>query len=200
MPREHVTATKRATLAAAGLLSILLLACIIPSSLSPKQPTPEPSPTARAVNPPTATPTTAPLPNGTVTVSKISEQDMNDWLKAQQPQLGDGLEAQDLQVKIQSTGLLFSANVRVAQLQNALVPIQILARPAVSNGHVDVNVLDVQLGGSYASFSALLKPLVTTGLAQAFDADSFLAKRGVRITSIDLQDGYLLVTTQPTGS
>ena len=124
---------------------------------------------------------------------------MNEWLGGFQTHLGEGVNCKDLHITIRTSGILISGSVQVAQLQNAEIPMEIEMRPLVDGQRVNFEVIDVRLGGPYGTLSSLVKPLVTSGIAHTFDANRFLAEQGVRVTQVELQDGYVIVTTEPVG-
>jgi len=196
MRREHKLMPLGMVLLALGALSFPLLACIFPSFLARTSQERAAGPTL----PPTSTiaPTATPQP-GTpaATVSRISEQDMNQWLQGAATHLGEEIECQDLQAKIQREGIVLSAKVRLARLADAQVPMDVELRPVVHDGGVSLEVLDVRLGEPYASLSSLIKPLVVSGISESIDANKFLADQGVRVLNIELQDGYMIVTSVP---
>jgi len=182
---------------AVGLAGALLLACVIPI-LSPATPTPLPTPT---IPPTLALPTPAQpaapavgTPGAEVT---ISEQEANRWLQGMQTHLGEGIDLSDTSVKIHSTGITVTGKAQVAQLQGALIPVEIVLQPVVRDRRLSLEVLDVRLGGAYSSFSGLVKPLISTGIAQGVDANALLAQRGLRVAAVELQEGYMVVNTTP---
>lgn len=178
-------------LSAIGLAGLLLLACVVPSYINRATPT----------SPPVATPTPALTPTllaGTApVVQQITEQDLNQWLQGVRPALGEGIDCQEIHVQIRSTGLILSVSVKAAQLAGALIPVEIHAMPVVREERVKLEVLDVRLGGPYAAMSSFIKPVLITGITDAFNADTFLTQQGVRISNIELKDGYMLVTSVP---
>ena len=200
MHRGRLPIFRWAFLLALGLVSTLLLACLVPSVLTRTQPTLSPSPTAGSNpgsgvrNPTLALPAT-PQPNRTRTVTRVTEQELNGWLQETQS-LGEGIECQDMQATIRKTGIVISGNVRVAQLRSDLIPMEIELRPEVQGEHLEVQVLEVRLGGAYAGWSALIRPLISTGIDQAFDADRLLTEQGVHIQSLELQDGYMTIISE----
>jgi len=130
-------------------------------------------------------------------VARISEQDINKTLQGMETPLGEGIDCRNMQLKVRREGITLSAIVQIAQLQNAVVPMQVLVRPVVREERLRLQVLDVQLGGPFAAISNLVKPMLTTGIAEAFDANSLLTPQGMRISSVELEDGYVVVTTVP---
>jgi hypothetical protein len=188
---------------AVGLAGALLVACIIPF-LSSSTPTPIPTPTPPLLASPT--PTQAPTPAGGTPVAapgaketRITEQELNRWLEGAQTHLGEGIDLSDSSVAIHSTGITVTGRVQVAQLQGAQIPVQIVLRPVVHDERVSLEVLDVQLGGAYSSFSGLVKPLISQGLAQGADANALLAESGMHISALELHEGYMVATTVPAG-
>lgn len=177
------------TLAAVGVAGALLLACAIPA-LSGGEATPRAMPT---VPPPTPTPPTS----AREMVTTIDEEEMNSWLQGTQTQLGEGVDCREMRVRIRSTGITLSARLQVEQLRGTEVPVDIVVRPVVRDEHLRLEVLDVQLGGPYASFSALIKPLVSAGVADGLDADQFLAEQGVRVSSVELREGSMVIRSLP---
>ena len=189
-----VSVSRWVVLISGGLVALLLLACVVPSSLTRGR-----SGALLTPTPPPHTPApTAPQPGGPSTTWRISEQEMNDWLRGWRTHLGGGVDCQDMQVAIRTQEVMLRATVEVAQLPGALVPVEVRVKPVVREQQVALEVLDVQLGGAYAPWSALVKPLVATGIAQGLDLGDFLKRqRGVCISAIELHDGYMIVTGSP---
>jgi len=187
---------------AVGLTAALLVACVIPI-LSPSTPTPVPTPTAPLLASPT--PTLAPTPANTspgtgtpATETRISEQDVNHWLQGSQTHLGEGVDLSDTHVSIHTTGITVNGRAQVAQLQGARVPVEIVLRPVVHDQRLGLEVLDVQLGGAYSAFSGLVKQLISQALAEDVDPNALLAQRGMRISAVQLHEGYMVVSSVPT--
>ncbi len=189
MRGERRTAPRWIALFVIGSLCTLLLACVIPWLGNPTAaPTATPSPTA----PLAASPTT---PSTTSNVFRITEQDMNQWLQSAQTRLDNGVELQNSQVRIHTNGVVLTATVSMPSLPGMSVPVQVQVVPVVRDQQLQLDVLDVQLGGPYAAMGSLVKPMLTAGIAQAFGTSGFVQE--ARIASIELQEGLLIVTKEP---
>lgn len=180
----------------AGLAGGLLLACVIPA-LSPGTPTPIPTPTPPLVASPTPTLAATPPAGAAAGEVRISEQELNQWLQGTKAPVGEGVDLSDASVRIRSTGITLTGKARVAQLQGAEIPIEIVLRPVVRDERLSLELLNLQLGGAYSSFSGLVKPLISMGLAQGVDANELLAEQGMRVSAVQLQDGYIVITRVP---
>jgi hypothetical protein len=199
MRAKGQSAARAAGIVALGFASLFLLACIIPAAVK-RSAAVLPTPTEQALSPtaaPTLAPSAAPAGTAQTTATRVSEQQLNEWMKGAQTNMGEGMTAKDMHMAIRSSGLTLSANIQVQQLRGAVVPVEILLKPVVRDDKLAIEVQDVRLGGAYASFSGLIRPLVSSGMGQAFDANGMLAERGVRVVSVELQDGYMVVTTAP---
>jgi len=191
----HYAAPRLVILLTAGLAAALSLACAIPA-LSRGNAAPEVAATPPMLSPsPTQPP--APAPQAMETTIRIGASELNDWLQGMSPSLGQGAEFSDMRVTIRSTGITVWGNAKVAQLRGTQVPVEVLLMPVVRNDGLQLEVLDVRLGGAYASLSGLVKPLVVSGIDQGLDINALLADQGVHVTRVELQDGCLAICTVP---
>jgi len=181
-----------------GLAGALLLACIIPS-LSRNEPTAFPTFTPRPLPSPTAGTGLTPMPGAVSVVTEIGEEQMSAWLQSARPDLGEGVSFEAAGVQIQSSGITISGQVRVEQMRDLEMPVEILLKPVVRDGHLDVEVLDVQLGGAGSPFGSLVKPLVSAGIGEGLNVERLLAEQGVRVTSVELKEGSMVVTAEAAG-
>ncbi|MDI7275995.1 MAG: hypothetical protein QME94_08440 [Anaerolineae bacterium] len=182
------SAPARVVAGAIGLICVLSLACIVPSlsmrgrsTLAPTE-TPRPTPTQSAA---------------AQNVTRISEEELNRQLQGKRPNLGEGVECEELRVRVRKSGITVLATVRLAQFAGAAVPVQVQVMPSVRDERLHLEVLDVSLGGPYAAMGSLIKPLLSAGLAQGLDSETALVAAGKRIAAIELEDGYMVVTTRP---
>ncbi|MGQ9682294.1 MAG: LmeA family phospholipid-binding protein [Anaerolineae bacterium] len=182
-----------AVLAVAGGLS---LACIVPLYGRPR---------AASLGGPTAvrTATLRPTPSPKHPTAKagtwrISEAEMNAQLQQLQAQLGNGVDCHDMRAQIRASGIKLAATIRMRDM-GVSVPVEVQVMPVVRADKLALDVLDVKLGGPYAAMSEMVKPMLSAGLAQAFDSQALLAQQGVRVTSVELNDGYMTVTTAAVG-
>lgn len=207
MRDKRASAPKWTVLLVVCMASVVLLACIIPSALTRAVRTAEPavlpSPTASPQASPTQAPLATPAPGSQTTVTRITEQQLNDYLGGYTTSLGEGLECQQLRGHIYNDHITLLATVKVDRLQGALVPVEADVVPVVNGGHLQVQVQDVRLGGSYAAMSSLIKPLLVTGindnLVNGFALDDLLAEQGVQVTGVSLHEGYMDVTSTHAG-
>lgn len=187
---------RRMALLALGAVSILLLACVVPSLVRRANPPATFEATALPLASPTSMPTVTRTPSAGI-VSKISEAALNQQVQGMRPQVGEGVDVRDIRVRIRKSGIIVSASVQIAELANAVVPVEVQVQPVVREQQLRLEVLDVQLGGPYAAMSTFVKPMLKTGVAEAFDASVLQMQQGVRISNVELQDGYLEITTLP---
>ncbi len=185
------------TLLVPGLVGALLLACAIPG-LSREEPAPTPV-TATPQPLPSPTPAAAPTaaPGAATMVTTVTEEQMRGWLEGGRAQLGAGVEFENTRLSIRATGITISGNARLAQFGGVEMPVEIRLRPVVSEEHLRLEVLDVRLGGAYSSFSSVVKPLISGGIAEGLDVEGFLAGQGLRVIDVKLQDGSMVITSVP---
>ena len=190
------TSSRWALFAALAVAGGLSLACILPLYGRPR---------AASLGGPTAvrTATLRPTPSPkrpTVGAStwRISEEEMNAQLRQLQAQLGNGVDCHDMRAQIRVSGIKLTATVQMRDVGVSL-PVEVQVMPVVRADKLALDVLDVKLGGPYAAMSEMVKPMLSAGLAQAFDSQALLAQRGVRVTSVELNDGYMTVTTAAVG-
>jgi hypothetical protein len=191
--RGSVSAPKWFLLLAIGLIATAHLACLVPSRTDPS-PTAPASPTLSPSRTPAAG--TALTPTTTTIIARISEQDMNQWLEGQRTTLGEGVDCLDMHMSIRREGITLTLTLEMTQLRGLSVPVQVLAVPVVRGEKLQMEVKDVQLGGAYAPMSGLVRSMLTAGLAQALDADRFV-QQGVRISKVELEDGFVVITGSP---
>lgn len=175
---------------AAVLAGLLSLACLVPSLATRSRS----RPTATATPLPTPTPTQAPA--GEV-VTRITEEELNRRLQGSRPQLGEGVECKDVWAEVRRSGVVLFATVRLARFAGAEVPIEVRVMPTVREERVHLEVLEVNLGGPYAAMSSLITPLLNAGLAEGLGAENDLVPPNLRVVAIELEEGYLEVTTRP---
>lgn len=173
------------------LMCLLSLACIVPSLVSRRA-----SPTATATASPSPTPTQVPTGE---TVTRITEVELNRRLQSTRPDLGEGVECKDVRVEVHRTGITLFSTVTLAQFAGAEVPIEVRVMPTVRAERLNLEVLEVRLGGPYAAMSSLITPLLNAGLAQGLSENGGLVPPDLRVVAIELEEGYLLVATRPRG-
>ncbi|MCL6430140.1 MAG: hypothetical protein K6V36_04680 [Anaerolineae bacterium] len=171
------------------LVCLLSLACFVPSLVTRRA-----SPTATPTATPPPTPTQAPTGE---TVTRITEEELNRQLQSTRPDLGEGVECKDVRVEVHKTGITLFSTVTLAQFAGAEVPIEVRVMPTVREERVHLEVLEVNLGGPYAAMSSLITPLLNAGLAEGLGAESGLVPPNLRVMAIELEEGYLEVTTRP---
>ena len=171
------------------LVCLLSLACFVPSLVTRRA-----SPTATATPSPPPTPTQAPTGE---TVTRITEEELNRQLQSTRPDLGEGVECKDVRVEVHKTGITLFSTVTLAQFAGAEVPIEVRVMPTVRAERLNLEVLEVRLGGPYAAMSSLITPLLNAGLAQGLSENGGLVPSDLRVVAIELEEGYLLVATRP---
>lgn len=190
--RGSQPAPRWAILLVLGLVAAVQLACVIPSLTNSNRPTLSPT---QAPTPTSTTPGGS--PGASTIVARISEEDANHWLQSQESPLGQGIDCHDVQLRIRRDGIKLLATIRVPALQNATVPVEIQTMPIVRGNRLELQVDDVQLGGPYAPMSGVVRSLLVGNLAQAVDPNAFTSVHGVRITHIELEDGFMVITGVP---
>lgn len=191
--RGRISAPRWMVLLALGVAVALHLACLVPSHVSRSTR----SPTPTSTSPSLSSPAPAPTPTTSMIIARISEADLNESLREMEPSLGEGIDCREVGLKVRRTGLTLSMTIEIAQLPRVLIPVEILARPVVRDKRLQLEVLDVQLGGPYALISGLVKPMLAAGIAEAFDADRLPTQPGWHVSDVQLEDGYIVVTTLP---
>ncbi len=190
--RGSQPATRWAILVCLTLVAAAQLACVTPSLTSLNRsaaPTPSPTPTLPAESPGSS--------DASSIVARITEEDANQWLQSQESPLGQGIDCQDVQLRIRRDGLRLSATIRVAQLQNATIPVEIQIMPVIRSHRLEFDVGEVQLGGIYAPMSGLVHSLLEGNMNQVVDPNAYTSVHGMRITHIELEDGYMVITAIP---
>jgi hypothetical protein len=191
--RGSVSAPKWFLLLAIGLIAAAHLACLAPSRVHPSTTAPA-SPTLSPTSAPGAG--TALTPTTTTIIARISEQDVNQWLKGQRTTLGEGVDCLDMHMSIRREGITLTLTLEMTRLRGLSIPVQVLTVPVVRGDKLQMEVRDVQLGGPYAPMSGLVRSMLTTGLVQALDANMFV-QQGIRISKVELEEGFIVITGSP---